>query len=142
MNRKVEKLNGLSEYKTVSMRSEIESASPHRLIQMLLDGAVTKIAVAKGCIERSDTLGKCENIDWAMSIIGGLQGSLDLEKGGQIAENLQALYDYSARQLVVANSRNDTEILDEVSGLLNEIRSGWAGISLTNNSAAIPAEAV
>ena len=129
MNRNQQQLSGLSQYKAVSMRSEVESASPHRLIQMLLDGAVTKVSIAKGCMERGDVAGKCENIDWAMSIIGGLQGSLDLEKGGEIAANLDALYDYTTRQLVVANSRNDEGILDEVSTLLNEIRSGWAGIS-------------
>ena len=137
MNRQQEKFTGLSEYKAVSMRSEIESASPHRLIQMLLDGAVTKVSIAKGCMERGDITGKCENIDWAMSIISGLQGSLDLEKGGQIAANLYALYDYTTRQLVVANARNDKQILDEISSLLNEIRSGWAGISPAENTASV-----
>lgn len=134
MNRKQEQLSGLSQYKAVSMRSEVESASPHRLIQMLLDGAVMKVSVAKGCLERGDVSGKCENIDWAMSIIGGLQGSLDLEKGGKIAANLDALYDYATRQLVVANAKNDASLLDEVSSLLNEIRSGWAGIAPSADS--------
>ena len=129
MNRKTEKFNGLSQYKAVSMRSEVESASPHRLIQMLLDGAVTKVSIAKGCIDRGDVVGKCENIDWAMSIIGGLQGSLALEKGGEIAANLAALYDYAVRQLALANSRNDKSLLDEVASILNELRSGWAGIA-------------
>ena len=139
MNRKIEKFNGLSQYKAVSMRSEVESASPHRLIQMLLDGAVTKVSIAKGCIDREDVVGKCENIDWAISIIGGLQGSLDLEKGGEIAANLAALYDYAVRQLALANSRNDKTLLDEVASILNELRSGWAGIAPVAQSASASA---
>lgn len=135
MNKKLEKLNGLSQYKSVGMRSEIESASPHRLIQMLLDGAVAKTSIAKGCIERGDINGKCENIDWAISIVGGLQGSLDLDKGGQIATNLNNLYDYASRQLVLANVRNDQGLLEEVVAILNEIRAGWSGIAATPVSA-------
>ena len=129
MNNKTGKFNGLSEYKSVGMRSEIESATPHRLIQMLLDGAMAKISIAKGCIERDDVNGKCENIDWAISIVGGLQGSLDFEQGGSLAEKLDGLYDYISRQLVVANARNDSALLDEVGSLLSEVRTGWSGIA-------------
>ena len=129
MTKKVGNFNGLSEYKSVGMRSEVESASPHRLIQMLLDGALAKVSIAKGCIERGDIAAKCENINWAVSIICGLQGSLDIEKGGSIAAKLDGLYDYAARQLVVANARSDSGLLDEVVSILNEIRTGWVGIA-------------
>ncbi len=136
MNRKTGSYNGLSEYKSVGMRSEIESASPHRLIQMLLDGALAKISIAKGCIERGDVAGKCENIDWAISIVGGLQGSLDFEQGGSLALKLDSLYDYSARQLVVANAKSDVSLLNEVGAILGEVRAGWVGIAPVTETAA------
>lgn len=135
MNRKTGSNNGLSEYKSVGMRSEIESASPHRLIQMLLDGALAKISIAKGCIERGDIGGKCENIDWAISIVGGLQGSLDFEQGGSLALKLDGLYDYAARQLVVANAKSDVSLLNEVGAILGEVRAGWVGIAPVTETA-------
>ena len=129
MTKKLGNSNGLSQYQSVGMRSEVESASPHRLIQMLLDGALAKLSIAKGCMERGDIVGKCENIDWAVSIICGLRGSLDFEQGGDIAAKLDGLYDYAARQLVVANARSDDKLLGEVVSILNEIRAGWVGIA-------------
>ena len=119
---------GISAYQQFGVRTAIESATPHKLIEMLIDGALTKIRVARRCIEQSDIAGKCENIDWSMAIIGGLRGSLDLKAGGIIAENLDALYDYMCRQLALANARSDVALLDEVLSLLEEIKAGWAGI--------------
>ena len=119
---------GISAYQQCGIRAEIESASAHRLIQMLLDGALTKIRIARRCIEQGDIVGKCENIDWSMEIIGGLRGSLNLQSGGVIAENLDALYEYMCRQLALANVRTDVNLLDEVVSLLAEIKDGWDGI--------------
>ncbi len=120
--------NGISAYQQFGVRTEIESASPHKLIQMLLNGVLTKIRVARRCIEHGDIVGKCENIDWSMAIIGGLRGSLNLKSGGVIAENLDALYDYMCGQLALANARSETALLDEVLSLLDEIKAGWDGI--------------
>ena len=120
--------NGISAYQQFGVRTEIESAAPHRLIQMLVDGALTKIRIARKCMERGDVVGKCENIDWSMAIIGGLRGSLDLNSGGVIAENLDSLYEYMCRQLALANVRTDHLLLDEVLSLLGEIKAGWDGI--------------
>jgi len=120
--------NGISAYQQFGVRTEIESAAPHRLIQMLVDGALTKIRIARRCIEHGDVVGKCENIDWSMAIIGGLRGSLDLNSGGVIAENLDSLYEYMCRQLALANARTDVVLLDEVLSLLREIKAGWDGI--------------
>jgi flagellar protein FliS len=120
--------NGISAYQQFGVRTEIESASPHKLIQMLINGALAKIRVARTCTEHEDIVGKCENIDWAIAIIGGLRGSLNLDGGGVIAQNLDGLYEYTCRQLALANVRNDVELLDEVIGLLGEIKAGWDGI--------------
>jgi len=120
--------NGISAYQQFGVRTEIESASPHKLIKMLIDGALTNIRVARRCIEQGDIVGKCENIDWSMAIIGGLRGSLNFESGGVIAENLDGLYEYSCKQLALANARGDVALLDEVLSLLGEIKQGWDGI--------------
>jgi len=120
--------NCISAYQQFGVRTEIESASPHKLIKMLIDGALTNIRVARRCIEQGDIVGKCENIDWSMAIIGGLRGSLNFESGGVIAENLDGLYEYSCKQLALANARGDVALLDEVLSLLGEIKQGWDGI--------------
>ena len=75
-----------------------------------------------------DIARKGESISRAISILDGLKISLDTDRGDKIAENLASLYDYMQRQLLAANVHNKSENLDEVSSLLNEIRSGWASI--------------
>jgi len=125
---KGERGNGITAYQQFGIRSEIEEAGPHKLIKMLIDGALAKIRVAHRCLEQGDIVGKCENIDWALAIIGGLRGSLDFEGGGIIAANLDGLYEYMGRQLALANIRGDGELLNEVVSLLSEIKAGWDGI--------------
>lgn len=119
------KRKGASQYGRIAAESEAGFASPHRLVQMLMEGALGKIATAKGCMERKDYAGKSEQITWADSIINGLRSGLDLEAGGEIASNLNDLYSYISRRLIDANVQNDPDILDEVSGLLVEIKSAW-----------------
>lgn len=108
-----------------AIESEVDFASPHRIIQMLMEGALSKIATAKGCIERGDIAEKGRQITWGMNIIQGLRSSLDAEKGGEIAENLDSLYEYMGRRLLEANVNSDPELLDEVTRLLSEIKAGW-----------------
>jgi flagellar protein FliS len=118
----------LDGYGRSAVESEVDYASPHRIIQMLMEGALSKIATAKGCIERNDVAEKGRQITWAMNIIGGLRSSLDAEKGGEIAANLESLYEYMGRRLLEANMNNDAVALDEVSALLLEIKDGWDNI--------------
>ena len=118
----------MNQYKAVGVQSGLESASPHTLIQMLLDGALGRLALAKGFMERSNHEQKGRAISSAISIIGGLQSSLDLNRGGEIAANLNALYSYMTERLLSAGTNNDVESLEEVSTLLEEIREGWRGI--------------
>ena len=120
--------SAMKQYQQVSVHSGIMDASPHRLIQMLMEGALEKIALAKGNMGNKEIANKGENISKAIAIIGGLQSSLDYDSGGEIAENLSNLYDYMANRLVIANLRNDESILDEVAGLMVEIKMGWDGI--------------
>lgn len=121
-------LSALRQYAQVGVETGVQDASPHRLIEMLLDGALSKIAAAGGHLKRGETAQKGANISWAISIIGGLKGSLDMQAGGTLAANLEALYDYAGRRLLEANVRNDDKALAEVYGLLSEIRSAWGAI--------------
>ncbi|MCK4742503.1 MAG: flagellar export chaperone FliS [Sulfuriflexus sp.] len=121
--------NALDQYKQVGVQSGIENASPHRLIQMLMAGALEKMAAAKGFMTRGEAGPKGEQIGWAISIIDGLRVSLDKKVGGDLVDNLDALYDYMGQQLVIANMNNDAEVLDEVASLMREIKAGWDGIA-------------
>jgi flagellar protein FliS len=111
-----------------AIESEINYASPHRIVQMLMEGALTRLATAKGCIARNEIAEKGQQISWCISIIEGLKSSLDKEQGGDIAANLDALYDYMNRRLLEANVNNNVAILDEVTKLMEEIKAGWDGI--------------
>ena len=117
--------SALSQYQSVSVTSGIEDATPHRLIQMLMEGALNKIATAKGHILHGEMAEKGRHISWAISIISGLQSSLDMEKGGEISANLDDLYDYMVRRLGEASAQNDPKILDEITSLLVEVKSAW-----------------
>ncbi len=117
--------NAVQQYNQVGVSSGVESASSHRLIQMLMNGALEKIAIAKGHMERNDIAQKGGNISWAISIIDGLRASLNLDNGGEIAQNLDDLYDYMTRRLARANIENNPDILDEVSSLVRSLKSAW-----------------
>lgn len=118
----------LQQYKSVGVVSAVEDASPHRLVQVLLEGAIARVIAAEGYLIRGEIAPKGESISMAIGIIDGLQGSLDLEAGGEIAVNLSALYDYMARRLMVGNRDNDRAPLEEVLGLLREVKEAWDGI--------------
>lgn len=118
----------MKQYQQVSVHSGVLGASPHRLVQMLMEGVLEKIALAKGHMINNNIASKGENISKAIAIVGGLQSSLNTDAGGDIAENLGNLYDYMANRLVVANLYNDEAILDEVAGLMVEIKMGWDGM--------------
>lgn len=117
--------SALSQYKSVSVKSGVEDATPHRLVQMLMEGALDKIAAAKGHMLRNEPADKGRFISWAISIISGLQSSLDMESGGELSQNLDDLYDYMVRRLGEAGAKNDPAILDEVASLLLEVKSAW-----------------
>ena len=119
------KRSGAAQYGKVAAESEAGYANPHRLVQMLMEGALDKVATAKGCIERDDLAGKSRQISWAMSIISGLRTSLDMEAGGPIAANLDDLYEYMTRRLIDATTQNDTEALTEVGDLMLEVKGAW-----------------
>ncbi len=120
--------SAIQQYRTVETQSGVYAADPHRLIQMLLQGAMDKIALAKGFMERGDVAEKGRHISRAISIVDGLRASLDKDKGGEIATNLESLYDYMERRLLMANLKNDLDALSEVADLLRDLKEAWDGI--------------
>tara|TARA_R110002095_G_scaffold104458_8_gene91477 strand:- start:1174 stop:1569 length:396 start_codon:yes stop_codon:yes gene_type:complete len=118
----------LKQYQQTGVHSGVMDASPHRLIQMLLDGALGRILSAKGHIKRNDIAKKGEQIGRAISIIEGLRSSLDFEQGGEISKNLNALYEYINGILLQANIKSDETLLDEAGKLLSQIKMGWDAI--------------
>lgn len=108
-------------------------ASNYRLVQLLMQNVLDKITLAKGAMQHNQIEAKCLNISMAISIIEGLQQSLDMEKGGELAENLLGLYGYMILQLLKANIENEPTFLQEVFQLMLTIKEGWDGIE--NNEA-------
>jgi flagellar secretion chaperone FliS len=122
------KAGALSKYTQSSLQADVSCAGPHRLIQMLLEGALEKIAIANGHLARGQIQAKGQHIGWAISIISGLRASLDMNAGGDIAHNLNDLYDYMVRRLLHGNLNNDAAALEEVIGLLRQVKSAWDAI--------------
>ena len=120
--------SNLAAYQSTAAHGGVAAADPHRLIVMLMDGALERIATARGCMQRGETTEKARLLNRAVSIVAELRGSLDLSAGGQLAANLSELYDYMTRRLMTALANNQVELLDEVSKLLNDIRSAWVAI--------------
>ena len=121
--------SALNEYKTVQIDAAVLAASPHELIAKLLAKAIDSVEEAKEHIKNDDIVAKSQCIKIATSIIAdGLRNCLNMEAGGEVAANLDALYDYMLRALIKAHAQNDTAILDEVTKLLREIKMGWDGI--------------
>lgn len=118
----------LEQYKSIELQTRIETASPHELIHLLLQGARSHIATAQGNIQRNQVSEKGEHIGKTISIIEGLRTSLDHESGGEIAENLDKLYEYIQRILLKANLDSDVELLTQANNLLGEIHQAWLEI--------------
>src|SRR5690554_611993 len=121
--------SAIREYSQIGVHGAISEASPHRLVQMMLDGALGCIAAAKGYMLHHRIPEKCVQIGKALEIVRALRAVLDRRAGGDIARNLEDLYDYIERRLFKANADNDAAVLDEISGLLREIKSGWDAIA-------------
>ncbi|EIK61822.1 MULTISPECIES: flagellar export chaperone FliS [Pseudomonas] len=124
-------MKALRQYQKVNSHAQVSEASPHRLIQMLLEGGLDRLAQAKGAMSRGDTAQKCVLITKAIDIITGLRQGLDEEKAEDPAaiQQLDSLYEYMNTRLVQANARNDADAIDEVARLLITVKTGWDAIA-------------
>ena len=124
-------MKALRQYQKVNSHAPVSEASPHRLIQMLLEGGLDRLAQAKGAMSRGDVAQKCVLITKAIDIITGLRQGLDEEKAEDPAaiQQLDSLYEYMNTRLAQANASSDPEIIDEVARLLITVKSGWDAIA-------------
>jgi len=130
---------GVNAYAKVGLETGVTAASPHKLIVMLYDGALAAIMTGITQMNAGNVQEKGKAISKAIQIIdNGLRASLDKEVGGEIAHNLDALYDYMSRRLLEANLKNQPELLEEVRGLMADLRDTWNQIG---NTPAAPAAA-
>ncbi|WP_150299359.1 flagellar export chaperone FliS [Pseudomonas profundi] len=118
----------MKQYQTVNVNAQVTEADPHRLIQMLFEGGLQRIAQAKGAMQYGNVALKGELIGKSIGIVSGLRESLDIKKGGEMAANLDNLYAFMIQRLSHANLKNDPAVLDEVANLLREIKEGWDAI--------------
>ena len=121
--------SGASAYGNVGLETGVVSASPHKLIVMLFDGALAALAKAVHDMKAGNVPAKGKSISRAISIIdNGLRASLDKKGGGEIADSLESLYQYMSDRLLLANLKNSTDIVEEVSALLKDLRGAWVQI--------------
>jgi flagellar protein FliS len=121
----------LNQYRTVGVHGNLAEATPHQVVKVMLDAVLSRIAEAGGHIERGESQAKGEKIGKALGIIEALTLGLDKERGGELAANLERLYDYASRTLLKAQLESSVDLLKEVSALLREIKLGWDGIAPT-----------
>ena len=122
--------NAAQVYRSVGVETGVHASNPVRLVIMLYDGALGALADAKRHLAEGRVGPKCEAIAKAVAVIdSGLAPAVDLDRGGQIATYLRQLYDYMCRRLTYANAKNDVAALDEVAGLLRELRGAWSEIA-------------
>ncbi|WP_018145623.1 flagellar export chaperone FliS [Thioalkalivibrio sp. AKL6] len=115
----------VNQYRQSGALAEAQVADPYRLIQMLFEGALERIAVAKGAVQQGNVGLKGEKIGKAIDIVESLRALLDHDKNPELAGRLDALYEYMSRRLLEANAKNDPAALEEVTGLLRQIKAGW-----------------
>jgi len=122
-------MRGAAAYARVGVESSVMSATPHRLIGMLFDGAQASIRAARLHMQSGDVAEKGKAISRAIDIVNqGLLAALDHERGGELAGRLEQIYDYVVRVLLQANLHNDEQRLDEAARLLEDIGSAWREI--------------
>ncbi|GAA4417602.1 flagellar export chaperone FliS [Acidovorax lacteus] len=124
-------------YQRINVETSMHTMDQHQLVSLLYEGVLSSIAFARGALARGDVPGKCQSITKAIRILEeGLATALDRVDGGEIAENLGALYDYCVRRLIEANARNDDAILQEVMRLIEPVAQGWNEIKKNGASTA------
>lgn len=134
--------SGANAYAKVDLETGVVAASPHKLIVMLFEGAITAVALAAVQMKAGQFEEKGRAITKAVLIIeDGMRASLDGKNGGEIAANLDALYGYIIQCLLRANLRNDLALLDEAQTLLCDLKSAWVAIGTSVQPAAQPSAA-
>ena len=118
----------IAAYRSVSAHGAVADTHPHALVLTVFDAALERMNAARACIERGETRRMAGLLHAAVVLIAELRGSLDLQKGGPLAQNLSNLYEYMTRRLMHANLNSEAAAVTEVVNLLGEVRGAWAAI--------------
>jgi flagellar protein FliS len=116
---------GALAYRTV----DAQSRSPLELVVMLYDGAIRFLGDAVDAEQRKDVWARARAVSKALAIVGELRSTLNLEEGGDMALDLDRLYDYMMTRLLEVSTKRDTSGLQEVQQLLVTVREGWVQVS-------------
>jgi flagellar protein FliS len=123
---------GAAQYRAVRNHGMVADATPTRLVQIMFEHVLSELATAQGCIERiknnmpvNEVIAKGKALGKAIRLLNQLNASLDMERGQQIAQNLRSLYVYMLARLTLANATNDSQIVAEIAGLVQKVKSGW-----------------
>lgn len=120
---------GANAYARIGLETGVVAANPHKLILMLFEGARIALSSALIHMKNGEITGKGQAISKAITIItSGLQTSLDVKAGGELAQQLNALYEYMSRRLLLANLHGKPEYIEEVARLLGELSEAWEAI--------------
>jgi flagellar protein FliS len=133
-----------SAYQRINVETAMHTMDQHQIVNLLFDGILNSLATARGALARGDIAGKCVAVSRALKIIEeGLMTGLDTVDGGELASNLEALYNYATLRLILANARNDDAIFQEVQRLIEPIAQSWKAIKAqpTSSGAASPKSA-
>jgi flagellar protein FliS len=113
------------QYANNYVETSVMEATPYKLVKLLYDAAIKNLGVVKVFVERKEYAKKAEHVNKVISILHGLKAGLDMEAGGEVAENLWALYDYMVRRTFQASAKNDLAMFEEVASLLKELNEAW-----------------
>ncbi|MDV7103226.1 flagellar export chaperone FliS [Vibrio sp. TH_r3] len=115
----------LQAYKKVSVDSQLSAASPHKVIQMLMAGAIERLVQGKAAMAQGNIAVKGERLGKALDIVISLRTCLSMDEGGEVAQNLDQLYEFMITQISLANAENNPQAIDDVVGILRDIKSAW-----------------
>ena len=132
----------LAAYQSVSVHGGVANADPHAMVLMLMDAAVERISTARGCMERGETARQAKLLHSCVNILAELNGCLNMNEGGSLAQNLGGLYQYMIHTLLLANTKSDPAAIANVARLMDEIRGAWVAIGpQVRNAARVTAPA-
>ena len=123
-------LAALSQYGKIKDDTQTMYASPHQLMLMLFDGAIEAMSFTIGAIEQNNLAIRSKQSTRSITIINGMRECLDMQAGGELADNLHALYQYMAQELFRANFKNDADTIQNIQTMLKDIRGSWEKIPL------------
>ena len=123
-------ITALAKYSQIKNDTQTTYASPHQLMLMLFDGAIEAMSFNIGAIQQNDFEARGKQNTRAITIINGMRECLDMKAGGELADNLYALYQYMTQELFRANFNNDADTIQNIQTMLKDIRGSWEKIPL------------